>query len=135
MKKIIIALVILIIVGLATYYFVFTKKDSTISLNSNVVTENPIFANEPGSTIANQKVEINNMAFNPTVFTIKVGTKIIWTNKDAAPHTVTSDADNILNSSSLATGESYAFIFNEAGTFPYHCSIHPTMKAKIVVVK
>ena len=34
----------------------------------------------------------------------------------------------------LQPGQSFTFTFAQAGTFPYHCDIHPTMTATITVV-
>ncbi|MGZ7188671.1 MAG: plastocyanin/azurin family copper-binding protein, partial [Halobacteriota archaeon] len=33
----------------------------------------------------------------------------------------------------LNTGDTYTYQFNNSGSFPYHCSIHPYMKGTIVV--
>jgi plastocyanin len=38
-----------------------------------------------------------------------------------------------LNSGSLGNGVSYSHTFNSAGTFPYHCDFHPTMRDTIRV--
>jgi len=78
------------------------------------------------------EVFIQGMAFNPLVLTVAKGTTITWTNKDAMDHTVTSDG-GLFNSGSIASNGTYPHTFSSAGTFPYHCSIHPSMTGKIVV--
>ena len=78
-------------------------------------------------------VEIKSFAFNPATLTIKIGDSITWTNKDSVKHTVTSDSGNELDSELLSQNEVYTHTFNSAGTFNYHCTPHPYMKAKIVV--
>ncbi|RME88605.1 MAG: hypothetical protein D6770_06610, partial [Anaerolineae bacterium] len=77
-------------------------------------------------------VTIQNFAFSPSSLEIKVGTTVTWTNMDSAPHTVTAD-DGSFDSGTLRNGDSFSFTFNEAGTFAYHCSIHPYMTASITV--
>ena len=37
-------------------------------------------------------VTIQNFAFTPAAITVAAGTTVTWTNKDAATHTVTSNA-------------------------------------------
>jgi plastocyanin len=82
----------------------------------------------PGSN----EVLIRNMAFDPSTLTVKEGTTITWTNKDGVNHTVTSDA-GLFDSGSLGAGGSFSFTFSTAGTYPYHCTLHPEMTAKIIV--
>jgi plastocyanin len=77
-------------------------------------------------------VAIADFAFVPPSLTVAVGTTVTWTNDDYYTHTVTSDA-GVFNSSDVAPGSSFTYTFNSAGTFSYHCSIHPTMHGTIVV--
>ena len=77
-------------------------------------------------------VSIANFAFSPTSITIKVGATITWTNNDSVAHTVTSDS-GVFDSGNLAAGKSYTYTFSKAGTFPYHCAVHPSMKASVIV--
>jgi plastocyanin len=48
---------------------------------------------------------------------------------------VASDAGGPVpfSSPTLATGATYQFTFTHAGTYAYHCSIHPSMKGTIIV--
>ncbi len=77
-------------------------------------------------------VTIQNMAFNPSTLNVQVGTKVMWINKDSVTHHVVSDT-GVFDSGDLATGQSYNYTFNQTGSFPYHCSIHPSMTGTIVV--
>lgn len=77
-------------------------------------------------------VTIQNFAFSPATLTVKVGDKVTWTNKDSAPHSATAD-DGSFDTGVLQNGQSGNVTFNKAGTYTYHCSIHPMMKATIVV--
>jgi len=89
----------------------------------------PTSSMESGVT---QNINISNFAFDPPSITIAPGTTVTWTNQDSVAHTVTGD--NVgLASGHLAKGQSYSFTFNQAGTFTYHCSIHPTMKGTVIV--
>jgi len=78
------------------------------------------------------EVWIQGMAFTPSSITVKEGTTITWTNKDAISHTVTSD-DNLFDSGPLGSGKTFTYTFSIAGTYAYHCLIHPSMTAKVIV--
>ena len=78
-------------------------------------------------------VTIKSFAFSPAALTVSVGTTVTWTNEDSTTHTVTSDSGSELASEQLSNGQSYTHTFNTAGTYDYHCSIHTTMKGKIIV--
>jgi len=84
-----------------------------------------------GSPGANE-VWIKGMAFGPSTITISAGTTITWTNKDAVTHTVTSD-NGLFDSGSITGNSTYSRQFPTAGTYPYHCTPHPTMTATVVV--
>ena len=83
-------------------------------------------------TSAPNTVNIQNMAFNPSSLTVPVGTTVKWVNMDSTTHTVTSDT-GVFNSGNLNNGQSFSYTFNQAGTFPYHCSIHTNIHGTIVV--
>ena len=78
-----------------------------------------------------------SFAFSPASLTIKAGTTVTWKNTTAAPHTVTSDDGKSFDSRSdnpiAPQSGTFSFTFTTAGTFAYHCAIHPFMKATIIV--
>jgi plastocyanin len=78
------------------------------------------------------KVSIVNFTFKPAHLVVSPGTRIIWTNKDSDPHTVTSDA-GAFTSGALDTGNRYARTLRAAGVVHYHCKIHPFMHGTVTV--
>jgi plastocyanin len=93
----------------------------------------------PDATVRQAKTAVNEVViddfrFGPAVLTVPVGTKVMWTNDDSDPHTVTSETDpKLLRSPPLDTGDSFAFTFDKPGAYRYFCSIHPRMQGTIVV--
>lgn len=83
---------------------------------------------------AQQEVTVNiaNFAFTPATVTIKKGGKITWTNNDSVAHTATG-RNNEFDSGTLNNGQSFTQTFNNAGTFNYYCTLHPSMTGTIVV--
>ena len=73
-------------------------------------------------------------SFSPAKLTIKIGTTLIWKDVSSAPHTVTSDDGTTFDSGTVSVGSSFRFTFKTAGSFSYHCNIHPYMRATVVVV-
>jgi plastocyanin len=63
---------------------------------------------------------------------VAVGATVTWMNSDSIAHTSTSDT-NGWNSGVVAPGGQFSFTFQTAGTFPYHCAIHPGMVGTVVV--
>jgi plastocyanin len=82
---------------------------------------------------ATAHVTIQNFAFSPKTLTVAPGTTVVWTNKDSVAHTVTSDAGAWRASGNLATNKTFSHTFSKAGTFPYHCAIHPSMTARVII--
>lgn len=89
---------------------------------------------DAGATAA-VTVEIKDFAFSPDPVTAKVGDAIGWTNGDSAPHTATLDDDSC-GTDNLNQGATGVLVFSAAGSYPYHCAIHPSqMKGTITVTE
>ena len=86
-------------------------------------------ASDPGLN----EVFIQNSDFNPSTITVAANTTLTWRNKDSMAHTVTSDTGNELNSGNIPANGTWSHTFAAAGTYPYHCTIHPAMKAAVKV--
>ncbi len=96
----------------------------------------PPHTSQNGNFSAGQRsaeVTIRNMMFTPSQVTVVRGTTVTWTNDDSMSHTVTIDQGTGPKSSNIAPGASFAYTFNQSGSYQYHCSIHPSMRGTIVV--
>ncbi len=95
-------------------------------------------ANQPASGAIVQ-ADIKLFLYQPDPVEITTGTEVVWTNQDAAPHTVTHGTyvkrGGDFDSGTLEQGQSFAFTFNRAGTYPYTCLIHPEMVGTVKVVE
>ena len=134
------------------------NKDPVVDVNRTepvvepeVVVEEPVAEPEPivepeviEIQILEGKVEIiiENIEFIPNEIIIRVGTIVTWINKDNSDplypeHTVSIDMLEI-NSPEIIFGggpnEEWSHTFVEIGEFSYHCTIHPWMTGKIIVV-
>ncbi len=72
----------------------------------------------------------NGGAFDPNGLRITSGTTVTWRWDDGSTlHNVTFDDFG----SDTQTQGTYAHTFDEAGTFPYVCTLHPNMTGTVVV--
>ncbi|MDD5110370.1 MAG: cupredoxin domain-containing protein [Patescibacteria group bacterium] len=112
-----------------------TQQSAPANVNA-VPTPQPsvsVGTNPPSPNPKVSDVEMKNFSFAPPELRIKVGEDVVWTNADASPHTVTSDTGSELGSDTIAPGATFTHRFLSAGTFAYHCSIHPSMQGTVVV--
>lgn len=126
----IIGIIVLIVIVLGALVFILMNNPST---QGNTQTNKPSSGNNQPSTPKTYNIEIKNFAFSPASLTINKGDTVIWTNKDSVPHTVTSDLGNELDSPVFGNGKTYSHTFTNSGNFNYYCTIHPMMKAEIIV--
>jgi plastocyanin len=88
----------------------------------------------PAGATATVNVSIKDFKFNPQPVSAKVGDVVAWKNDDSAPHSATMDAGSC-DTDTINVGSSAMLVFSAAGTYTYHCKIHPTqMKGFTVVV-
>ena len=80
---------------------------------------------------ANHTIVIDGTAFAPAAATVQRGDRVTWVNKDPFPHTAT--ANGAFDSGSIAAGASWTWVPDKTGTFDYVCTLHPTMKGRLVV--
>jgi plastocyanin len=79
-----------------------------------------------------QSIAIDNFSFAPTRTAVAIGTTVVWSNRDDAPHNVVS-IDRAFKSPVLDTGEQFSHRFDRAGTYKYFCALHPRMTGEIEV--
>ncbi len=83
-------------------------------------------------------VAIDVQAFKfPVNMDVAKGTKVTWTNKDTAKHTVTSGTrptkDGKFDGQLEGSTGVFSFTFADAGVYSYFCSLHSSMNATITV--
>jgi len=80
-----------------------------------------------------------NTCFIPIEVITLVGAEVTWTNDDLAnTHTVTSGdvvvgPDEMFDSGILGPGQGFSYVFEQAGIFPYFCTIHPWKEGVIKI--
>jgi plastocyanin len=78
------------------------------------------------------QVIMTNRSYDPATVTIKVGDTVTWVNQDQPQHDVVAD-NGEFKSQLFDLGQTFSFTFTAAGTYPYHCSIHPGMTGTVTV--
>lgn len=70
---------------------------------------------------------------------IKVGEKLVWTNVDGAPHTVTLGSRGVaeegFNSGLIGPGQSFSLRFDKPGQYAYTCTLHSYMNGIVTVTQ
>ena len=140
----ILIIVILALVVGGVYWYLQNQSTYTSTLDSNPqnnynppTNSNQQNNNQPNpvsnSNPTTASITIQNFAFSPNNITVHKGTMVTWKNNDSTAHTVTGDNGGPA-SQYLNPGDSYSYTFSTVGTFPYHCSIHPSMTAVVQVI-
>lgn len=84
-----------------------------------------------GPPVATNQVTVGNDFFSARNIVVQAGTTVTWTwQAGALEHNVTfSDT----TSGDRSGGAVFSRTFNAAGTFNYHCTIHPSMTGSVLV--
>jgi plastocyanin len=107
-----------------------TESEST----AEATTEQSESAAAPsGEAQRSEKIEIVEFTYGPDPVRVQEGGKVIWLNRDTAPHTATAD-DGSFDTGTIERGKLASESFKQAGTYPYFCEIHPTMHGTVEVV-
>lgn len=71
--------------------------------------------------------------FVPTSIEIDQGASVTWTNNTSVSHTVAISGQP--TSPSLPNGGTFTHLFDAAGTFAFHCTLHLNMTGSVKVVR
>ena len=133
-KKIITLAIILIIsvsiigLSLSNYNFEETNSNVEESIKADVII--PIKVSRPGC-------DIEDVCYIPSTIVVEKGKSITWVNEDSSFHSVTSgfygEPTGLFDSGYLDPYQSYTLYFDEFGTYDYFCTLHPWMKAQVIV--
>ena len=81
---------------------------------------------------ASGSVTIVDFQFSPGQITINQGDTVTWTNNGPTAHSATAP-NGSFDTGVFPAGQSRSHTFNEAGSFSYICTPHPSMQGTIVV--
>jgi plastocyanin len=124
MASLIIMIAFVIVVSLVAFHS--TKKTSPIRHSTAVAP----------AKLAPAIVDITGTSFMPATISVKVGQAVEWTNTDNTNHGIASDntVPAFKSKQILSNNDSFSYVFNKAGTYPYHDTFN-TKLAGIVIVK
>lgn len=135
-RTVLIAVVVLLIVGGAFFLLSGTSTAPTKTEPQATIAVTPTSAavteQVATPTVATTMVVIENFAFSPKTLNVKAGAAVTFTNNDDVAHTATAD-DGSFDTGLISKGQSKTITFDKKGTYPYHCTPHPNMKASITV--
>jgi plastocyanin len=77
-------------------------------------------------------VSIKDFSFEPSTISAKVGDTVTFSNTGAAAHNATLDSGGCATPN-IQPAKSDGLHFTAAGSYPFHCTIHPDMKGTITV--
>jgi plastocyanin len=82
-------------------------------------------------------VNIQLFQFQPGELTVRAGARVTWTNRDQIQHTVTSgtpeNRDKKFDGPLDGQGKTFTHAFTQAGTYPYFCDRHQSMRGTVRV--
>ncbi len=123
------------------------SAEKTVELEEEIIMNESMKDTPVGPTTYNVDIpagtsvpgcEESNACYSPADITINVGDTVEWINTDTAAHTVTggNPADGpsgVFDSSLVMADASYAFEFNDPGSYNYFCMVHPWMVGSVTV--
>lgn len=110
--------------------FEYIGPDVPVMLDNEMVMKKFFTTHAPS---VNQSVQIIDSSFNPRNITVKRGAMVTWTNYENVIHAITSPGN--FDSGNITYAKSYSRIFNDAGTYDYHCTLHPNKTGTITVIE
>ncbi len=86
----------------------------------------------PVQAVKSGDFQLVDFSISPATLTVSAGASVGFVNNGVAPHTATS-RDGSWDTGVIQPGGSAHVAFAKAGTFSFICSIHPQMKATLLV--
>ena len=119
--------------SLSNYNFEETNSEKTTGKVEEIIKADviiPIKVSRPGC-------DVEDICYIPPNIVIEKGKSVTWLNEDSSFHSVTSgfypEPSGLFDSGHLDPYQSYTLSFDEFGTYDYFCTLHPWMKAQVIV--
>jgi len=118
------------IIGLFLFDYNFEERNTEIEEITKADVIMPTKVSRPGC-------DIEDICYIPSTIVVEKGKSITWINEDSSFHSVTSgfygEPTGLFDSGYLDPYQSYTLSFDEFGTYDYFCTLHPWMKAQVIV--
>ena len=119
--------------SLSNYNFEETNSEETSVKVEEIIKADviiPIKVSRPGC-------DIEDICYIPSNIVVEKGKSVTWVNEDSSFHSVTSgfygEPTGLFDSGYLDPYQFYTLSFDEFGTYDYFCTLHPWMKAQVIV--
>ncbi len=141
----IVCFIVVVVASLSYYQFLFLPAYNAKPVVPAIVLHPPQTTKVSIAVGSSQQSQANNFEPKQIRGELGVSNKIVWTNTDSVPHSVTSDSNYVdptngkFNSIStiglIPPKGTYTFTFTQPGEYSYHCEPHPWMHGKIIITK
>ncbi|MEK7501116.1 MAG: cupredoxin domain-containing protein [Patescibacteria group bacterium] len=129
MNRTVLVVIIIVLVAVGVWFF---------SRGNRLGSPEPVNVARPAGSEA--VVTYTDSGYSPAEVRVKAGTKVIFENQSAdlmwpasAVHPTHLELPGFDALSGVATGQSYAFTFSQAGTWRYHNHLRPTHSGTVIV--
>ena len=109
-----------------------TKYNSSSSSNTTAAPAGSGTTVASAAATATDKISAKDFDFHPSTITVKAGTTVTWTNNDATQHQIADD-NHAFQGDAISHGQTFTHAYTAAGTFGFHCAIHPSMTGSVTV--
>ena len=110
-----------------------TSSEETLTTVEEIIEADviiPIKVSRPGC-------DLEDICYIPPNIVVEKGKSVTWLNEDSSFHSVTSgfypEPSGLFDSGHLDPYQSYTLSFDEYGVYDYFCTLHPWMKAQVIV--
>jgi len=141
----IIAFVIAVGISIGYYQFIYVPQSNLKPVLPPEVldpAQTTKVAIVPGASSPSQAI---NFVPKQVQSSLGLSNRVVWTNTDSVPHSVTSDNNykdaisgafnSIDHIGLIPPQQKFTFVFTADGEYPYHCEPHPWMQGKVTVLK
>src|SRR5205809_4243064 len=133
LKSLVVAGILILIIIAAGTFFYGKIKNTSQSITSQNKTTGTMQAN------GEQEILLTNKGFSPDSVTIKIGTRVKWTNTSSGLGSIDSDPHPIhssyppMNFGQFSNGSSVSLVFNKSGTYHYYNHLNLQQKGTVMV--
>jgi plastocyanin len=117
------------VLTLSAIAFAFTAA----ACGSDSTTTNPSMPTTTPDVTINIQANNGAQSYAPNPATARVGQTVAWRNADTITHTATQDGGSFQTGNIAGGATSTPIMMSSAGTFTYHCTIHPGMVGTLTV--